>query len=69
MSETPTLYALSTATHAGDSTEAPIGAPQEKTWEEFDACGRCHGRAQIEETPGGDLYCQLCHARLPRPST
>jgi hypothetical protein len=41
----------------------------DKTWEQFEACEQCHGHAQIDETPDGDLICHVCHCKLPRPST
>jgi hypothetical protein len=53
------------AAPAGDATEPLF----EKSWEEFEACEYCHGHAHIEETPDGDLFCEHCHARFPRPST
>jgi hypothetical protein len=65
MAETPNTDTVITATPAGDSIEAPA----EKSWEEFESCTRCHGRAHIEETADGELYCQLCQAHLPRPSS
>jgi hypothetical protein len=65
MAETPTIDTNTAAAPAGDATQPP----PEKSWEEFDACERCHGHAHIEETPDGDLYCELCRARFPKPST
>ncbi len=65
MAETPTIDMTSTAASAGDSIAIPI----EKSWEDFDTCERCHGRAHIEETANGELYCDLCKAHLPRPSS
>jgi hypothetical protein len=65
MSETPI--------HTCHNATARQGVPDEnepdKDWDQFDACEECHGRAPIEETPDGELICQVCHARLPRPST
>lgn len=48
-----------------DVSSADLGAL--KDWDAFDACGVCHGRAQILETPETDLFCAECKARLPRP--
>ena len=41
----------------------------EKDWDQFEACAQCRGRAEIDETPDGDLVCQTCRATLPRPSS
>ncbi len=66
MHETPMITDVSiNATLVGDSDDALT----EKDWEQFDACERCHGHAPIDENPDGDLCCQLCHCRLPRPSS
>jgi hypothetical protein len=65
MAQTPTIETDNAATPAGDAADPQL----EKSWEEYESCERCHGRAHIEETADGDLYCELCRARFPRPST
>ncbi len=65
MTATPIIDTQVTAASVGE----PLVVPQEKSWEEFDACERCHGQAHIEETADGDLFCELCRAHLPRPSS
>jgi hypothetical protein len=64
MDETPERNCLTTATPQGGAND-----PLAKDWDEFNACERCHGRAPIEETPDGELFCQECRCKLPRPST
>lgn len=39
----------------------------DKDWDQFESCSQCRGRASIDETPDGDLICQICKANLPRP--
>jgi hypothetical protein len=39
----------------------------DKDWDQFEACKTCRGGADINETPEGDLMCQVCRAMLPRP--
>jgi hypothetical protein len=41
----------------------------EKDWDQFENCKQCRGRADIDETPEGELVCHVCRATLPRPST
>jgi hypothetical protein len=41
----------------------------EKDWDQFENCKQCRGRAEIDETPEGELVCRICRATLPRPST
>ncbi|GIV85763.1 MAG: hypothetical protein KatS3mg052_2770 [Candidatus Roseilinea sp.] len=41
----------------------------QKDWDQYENCAQCHGRAEIDETPEGDLICHLCRAMLPRPAT
>ncbi len=55
--------------NVSEDTDLVDEAVPKKTWEEFAACERCHGHAPIDETPEGDLFCQLCRVKLPRPST
>jgi hypothetical protein len=63
--ETPAAACSGAALNPG----GPTDDRPEKDWEQFEACARCHGHAPIEESPDGDLYCEWCHARLPRPSS
>lgn len=44
-------------------------AVREIDWDEYENCGQCRGRADIEETSDGDLFCQMCRAQLPKPVT
>ncbi|BCX05788.1 MAG: hypothetical protein KatS3mg053_3726 [Candidatus Roseilinea sp.] len=41
----------------------------QKDWDQYENCAQCHGRAEIDETPEGDLICHICRAMLPRPAT
>jgi len=41
----------------------------EKSWDQYEQCDVCHGRAEIDETLDGDLVCHVCRAMLPRPAT
>ena len=54
---------------SGCDTVDDIGDKPDKDWDQFEACERCHGRADVDETPDGDLVCAICHAKLPRPSS
>ncbi|HEY3291478.1 MAG TPA: hypothetical protein VGK87_15210 [Anaerolineae bacterium] len=65
MHETPVIDAPIVAIQPGESPDAAL----EKDWEQFDACTRCHGHAPIDERNDGELTCQLCGAKLPRPSS
>lgn len=65
MDETPVQPCHTAANPEGGSEEYI----PDKDWDQFDGCEQCHGRAPIEETPDGDLICQICRAKLPRPST
>ena len=65
MSETPVRDTPIAENLEGDDDEVIV----QKDWEQFDACERCRGRAPIDETEDGNLYCHLCGAKLPRPSS
>ena len=43
--------------------------PPVKSWDDFETCDQCHGHAQIDETPDGELVCHVCHCKFPRPSS
>ena len=59
-------YAAQMVGNTAGKTAAEQGIV-EKDWEQFDACKRCSGGAGIDETPDGDLVCEMCRAMLPRP--
>ena len=65
MNESPVLDTPITLNLKGDVDEAAA----QMNWDQFDACERCRGRAPIDETEDGNLYCHLCGAKLPRPSS
>ncbi|MCW1968710.1 MAG: hypothetical protein KIH69_011420 [Anaerolineae bacterium] len=52
-----------------DSFDSIVVAVNEIDWDEYENCGQCRGRAEIEETDDGDLFCQMCRAQLPKPVT
>jgi hypothetical protein len=41
----------------------------DKDWDQYEGCQTCRGRADIDETPEGELVCTTCRAKLPRPQT
>jgi len=49
------------------ANESSAENTNEKDWDQFEACKQCRGGADIDETPDGDLMCQMCRATLPRP--
>lgn len=41
----------------------------EKDWDQYEGCQTCRGRAEIAETPEGELVCNTCRAKFPKPVT
>ncbi len=57
------------STILASALHAERAASVEIDWDQFERCADCNGRAEIEETPDGNLICQKCQAQLPKPST